>query len=252
MEDSQVNSVGKGSPLQRVLIALFARPVLAVAFQSIFALVFLLSGSQEPWRRGADWWVLGITLVNITCLILLSRFMKVEHLQLRSLWRWDKTERQADLKWLALSLVVSGPLVFMPNFVIGNMLWGSAQVGADLSFRALPVWTAVGLLIVFPVTQALAELTTYFGYVMPRLEKIMQNRMVPFIITSIVLALQHVFLPLLIDWKFVIWRALMFIPFAFWVGFLIKKRPTLLPYMMIVHGFIDASLPVMILVASMA
>ena len=37
-------------------------------------------------------------------------------------------------------------------------------------FRPLPMW-AILLGFLFPITIAFAELPTYFGYVMPRLEK---------------------------------------------------------------------------------
>jgi hypothetical protein len=42
----------------------------------------------------------------------------------------------------------------------------------------------------------------------------------------------------------------MFLPFALWMGFIVYRRPTTLPYLVIAHGLIDASLPVMVLLAS--
>ena len=48
-------------------------------------------------------------------------------------------------------------------------------------------------------------------------------------------------MPLLLDLRFMSWRLLMFLPFAFMVGILLHWRPRLLPYMVIVHILIDAA-----------
>ena len=58
-------------------------------------------------------------------------------------------------------------------------------------------------------------------------------------------------LPLLFDWRFVAWRALMFLPFALWMGFVIHRRPTTLPYLVIGHALLDLSLPILVLIASL-
>lgn len=250
MQQSEGPSGGQ-VPVSRLLTALFARPVLAVLFQSIFALIYLVTGSDAAWRKGADWWILGLTLVNISSLLLVSVSLKKENLRLRDLWRFDRNSMRGDVLWLILALILSGPLGVIPNLLAGSLLWGDAQVGAEMSFRAIPVWGAVLILVVFPITQALAELAVYFGYVMPRLKQRVGSGSAALAISAIVLALQHVFLPLLFDWRFMVWRAVMFMPFAFWIGYLIKRRKTLLPYLMIVHGLIDASLPIMVLIASL-
>jgi hypothetical protein len=60
-----------------------------------------------------------------------------------------------------------------------------------------------------------------------------------------------VFLPLLFDWRFVVWRGLMFLPFAFWIGFAIFRRRSTLPFLAVAHGLLDASLPLLVLSASL-
>jgi hypothetical protein len=87
----------------------------------------------------------------------------------------------------------------------------------------------------------LAELPTYFGYSMPRLEGQTGRAWLAVALASGFLAIQHVALPLLFDGRFMTWRALMFLPFAFMVGILLHWRPRLLPYLVIVHILIDAA-----------
>jgi hypothetical protein len=236
----------------KLYLVLFSRIGLVLGIQLIIALFFYLFGVKNSWRMAADWWVAGLTLANILGLVIVTYSLKNESLNLRSLWELSKikTEKAKDIQWFFLAAIVSMPLAMLPNLLIGTALWGSSQIGADMMFRALPLWGAIAILLIFPITQGLAELTLYFGYVMPRLERYLKNSIWPLVICSSVLALQHVFMPLLFDWKFIAWRALMFLPFAFWVGFVIQRRPRTLPYMMVLHAFIDVSIPIMILVAS--
>ena len=46
-------------------------------------------------------------------------------------------------------------------------------------------------------------------------------------------------LPLILDGRFILWRALMFLPFALFLGLALKIRPSLLPYLVVCHFLID-------------
>jgi hypothetical protein len=61
------------------------------------------------------------------------------------------------------------------------------------------------------------------------------------LLAAFFLAAQHMFLPLILDGRFMLWRLGMFLPFALFAGLVIKLRPTLLPYFMIVHALADMS-----------
>jgi hypothetical protein len=229
---------------------LFVRSGLAIGFQILVAVVAWLVGSADPWRASADWWLGWFALANVANLALLRWLLHREGRQLRDLYRIRRQDLRADLRWVVLALVVAAPIGFLPNLLLGQALWGSAQVGQDLSFRALPVAAAVSLLMVFPIVQAAAELPTYFGYVMPRLAARYGWRSGALVLAAAVLSTQHIVLPFLFDWRFLVWRGLMFVPFALWVGFVIYRRPTALPYLAVGHGLLDASLPVMVVLVS--
>jgi hypothetical protein len=229
---------------------LFVRSGLAIGLQILVAGVAWLVGSADPWRASADWWLGWFAIASVANLGLLRWLLHREGRRLRDLYRIRRHDLRADLRWVALALVVAAPIGFLPNLLLGQALWGSAQVGQDLSFRALPLAAAVALLLLFPIVQAASELPTYFGYVMPRLGARYGWRTGALIVAAATLSTQHMFLPLLFDWRFLAWRGLMFVPFALWVGFVIYRRPGTLPYLAVGHGLLDASLPVMVVLVS--
>jgi len=202
---------------------LFLRSGLAVVAQAAVALAFLSSGDADPWRTAADWWLAWFGAVSVVNLLVMRYLLHREGRRLRDLYRFERVGRRTDLAWVAVALLVAGPVAMLPNIVIAQTLWGSAEVGADLSFRALPLLAAALLVIGFPVVHAMAELPTYFGYVMPRLEAMTGWRWRAMLIPALVLSTQHIVLPLLFDWRFVAWRALMFLPFAVWIGFVVGR-----------------------------
>jgi hypothetical protein len=46
---------------------------------------------------------------------------------------------------------------------------------------------------------------------------------------------------LIFDWGFMLWRFGMFLPFALFTGLVLKFRPALLPYFVIVHALMDVT-----------
>lgn len=79
---------------------------------------------------------------------------------------------------------------------------------------------------------------------MPRLFRVGESQTHPYLawmIASFFLAAQHMFLPLMFDSRFMLWRLGMFLPFAFLTGLFLKIRPSLLPYFVIVHALMDVT-----------
>jgi membrane protease YdiL (CAAX protease family) len=101
--------------------------------------------------------------------------------------------------------------------------------------------------MVFPITQGLVELALYFLYVMPRLDPRPFPNLRPLLLPGLMLGLQHFAVPLLFNPSFILWRALMYIPFAFAVGLILHWRPRLLPYLAIIHVLMDMSFAAMFL-----
>jgi membrane protease YdiL (CAAX protease family) len=103
-------------------------------------------------------------------------------------------------------------------------------------------------LIAFPISIALAELATYYGYLMPRLKSVLKKKWLAVLLPVIFLSIQHCCLPLIFDVKFLLYRGLMYFPFALLIGLAINKRPKLLPYFVILHGLMDLQAIIMLII----
>ena len=99
----------------------------------------------------------------------------------------------------------------------------------------------------FPITQGLVELPLYFRIRDTTTARAGYARRWALTLAALMLGLQHLAIPFLFDLRFITWRSLMFLPFAFLVGIVLQWRPRLLPYLAIVHVLMDLSFAVMLL-----
>jgi hypothetical protein len=229
------------------LILLFGRPALFVIVQAVFAVGYSIAGSPDAWDAAAAWWPYTVTVTNFICLAAMIYLFRAEG---KSYWQIFKIHREHVLKdvlvLLGLMLII-GPVSYFPNIILQGLLFEDPQITLDLLIRPLPYWAAYLGMILFAVTQGLVELPLYFAYVMPRLDGRRFPNLRPVILPALVLGIQHAAVPLLFDPRFITWRALMFVPFAFAAGILLHWRPRLLPYMAVIHFLMDLSFAAMLL-----
>ena len=179
-------------------------------------------------------------LANFVSIYLLMRVFNAEGKRYFEAIRFSRATVKTDLIWFFVSSLIGMPIASAPMNIAGAWIFGDPLTPTYMMFRPLPDW-AFALSFLFPLTIAFAELPTYFGYVMPRLAAQFRNGWLAWLIASLALAAQHMFLPLILDGGFMLWRLLMYLPFALFAGLMIKLRPTLLPYYMIVHALVDIS-----------
>ena len=110
-------------------------------------------------------------------------------------------------------------LVF-PFFILGaasatRIVYGSGQPPSFAGLadaRVLPLWGIIYSFSLWWLIWSPTEEMTYRGYAFPRFEVLCRNRSLAIGLVSFWWALQHVFLPFVLDWKFVLWRFLTFLP----------------------------------------
>jgi hypothetical protein len=227
-------------------LTLLSRSVFFLAFQALFALLFLILGNLQPWDASVAWWPIVAALANCASIFLLVNAFRSENKRFVDILRFQRENWKSDLGWLAVSILIGLPLAGGVMAPLATALFGDRMTPVLMMFRPLPLWTYV-LAFAFPLTIAFAELPTYFGYVMPRLEIQMQagfgkaSGWIAWLLAALFLAGQHCFLPFIPDGRFLLYRWGMYLPFALFTGLVMKFRPRMLPYFMILHVLMDIS-----------
>jgi len=249
--ESLMPKVANGQiPRRRAWFMLVLRSALSFALLLLLSAVYRLAGSDSPVSDSAAWWLWFVTAANIACLAWMVRFGRQEGLRLRDIYFASRATWKGDLAWFLLAGIVSAAVAMPPGTLLAQALWGDANFPTNLLFRPLPLWAIYPLFLLMPTTQALAELPTYWGYVAPRLRAAGINRWLVIGIIGFWLSIQHMFFSFQPDWRYNLWLAVKFLPFALWTGFVIDRRPTTLPYLMVLHFLLDATLPLLTLMVS--
>lgn len=227
------------SPLMLWLV-LLSRTLLFATFQILIAVALYFVNSTSPWDDSAGWWTFSALFTNLVSIMLLVWLFGQEKKCYLEILSFSRQTMWKDIGITFLTMIVLMPLSIFPNQWLTTWLFGSSEIAYSLFFRPLPLWAGL-VSVLFPITIAFSELPTYFGYVMPRLEKQSGNGWFAWGTASFFLAFQHITLPLILDWRFMLWRFGMFVPLALLLGVCLKIRPQLLPYFMIVHALLDMS-----------
>lgn len=221
-------------------LMLFSRSALFLIAQLLITLVLTLSGTANAWQESPRWWPFFAIFANIFSVFFLVKLIGSEGGRYLDLLRFSRKTWKKDLLWLLGTSVIGLPLAMAPMGNLATLLFGDPMAPINLMFRPLPTWAFV-LSFLFPLTIPFAELPTYFGYVMPRLSAQLKNGWAAWLISALVLGAQHCFLPLILEPRFILWRLGMYLPFALFAGLVLKLRPSLMPYMVIIHGLMDIS-----------
>ncbi len=235
-------SVRRQHAMMPLMLLLVSRMMLFLLFQSLIAL------AMGSWSRSEGYWLLTATLTNIVSIFFLVRLFRAESRNYLEIFRFRGDAFKKDiLIFLGLTLLC-GPVVFGPNYLLSGSLWSDPEIPFELMFRPIEKWLAILLAITFPVTIAFAELATYFGYIMPRLRAGFKSGVPELLLPVLFLSLQHMTLPFIPDLTFILYRAVVFFPFALLIGIAIYRRPSLFPYFAILHGIMDFGTAVMFLI----
>ena len=219
---------------------LVSRSVLFLIFQILIALILALTGTKSAWDESARYWTFLAFLANFVSLYLLVRLFRAEGKRFWDILRFSRTTWKMNLLWFVGFSVIGLPIAAAPREPLAAAIFGDPMIATNMLFHPLPTWAFI-LSFLFPLTIWFAELPTYFGYVMPRLEAQLKNGWLAWLIASFFLAAQHMFLPFILNSGYLLWRFGMFLPFALFTGLVLKFRPSLLPYFVIVHALMDVT-----------
>lgn len=224
-----------------ILTMLFSRLILFAVFQALIALLYVVNGQSSAWESSAAWWQITAALASLCSLAALQYFLRREGLGLKDLYHIEREYWKKDALTVLGLMVLAMIIAMLPNPLLSSWLFGDPEGAVPLLFRPLPTWAVWLNLIVFPISIALSELPIYMGYALPRIEALSGSAWKGIAAAGLMLAAQHITLPLLFDGRFILYRFAMYLPLALFMAIVLRWKPRLLPYMMIIHGLMDLS-----------
>ena len=231
-------------------ILLFGRILLFILIQSLFAFGLFLINDPTPWKSSGAFWMISVSIANLVCLATMTGLYRAQGKSYWDLFRISKENIKKDLLVLLPTLLITGPIAMLPNTLLANAIFGGPEATLAYLLQPVHMWIAIAGIILFPITQGATELGLYFMVAMPGISKpVDQNKPAvwAYLVCAFMLGIQHAAAPLHSDASYLLWRGLMFIPFALFIGFILRWRPRLLPYVAVVHMLMDLLFAVMVL-----
>jgi uncharacterized protein len=219
-------------------LMLFARAALAVAAQAVFAGIFALRSSPAPWHEAGPWLPVYASLIDAGCLVLLWRFTRWEGIRLIDLVGFERSRLARDLL-LGVALIP-----FCLAFIYGGVYAAGWLVYGTLTppylTGPLPLPAALYGILVFPFLWGITEQMTYNGYLLPRFQVLSGRTGLAVAVVAFVWSLQHAFMPLTFDPRFMAFRLLAPIPESVFVTLLYLRLRRLLP-LALSHALMDGA-----------
>lgn len=224
-------------------------PFIIPLFRSaLFVIVGLLFArlTNQTLGQASRWWSIICTICNVITIFLLVAICKSEGISYKKLIGYEKGQGNAKYTLLIIMLMLLLGMGGMYGF--GFMIYGYVPV---TMVQPIPVWLASINLIFLPLTVVFAELPLYFGYALNGIERVTGDKILSIVYPMFFYALQHSFIPLLYDWKHILFRFLSFLPLMFVLGIIYYKNRKLHP-LMIGHAVLDLATGAQILMTSIS
>jgi len=222
----------------------FLLPLFRSALFIVVGLLFVIISSKSL-EQASQWWVVICVICNIITIILLAVIFKNEGNSYKKIIRYEKENR--NIKETLLIVLVMFLLGIGGMYGFGFMIYGYVPV---TMMQPIPVWIAVVNILLLPITVIFAEMPLYFGYSLNRIEQVSNNKLLAICYPMFFYALQHSFIPLLFDFKHILFRFLSFLPLMIVLGIIYYKKKNL-TQLMIGHAMLDLATAVQILIISM-
>ena len=217
-------------------------PIRSVVYILIFVLGSLITGKELS--AISNWWTIVATIVNIFTIILLIVVSKKNDMTYWELINYQKGETKAGQVVLISIVVLVGGMGVM--YLAGFLCYGKIPYAPPMMIAPVMKLLAIINFFLLPVTTAFAEDGLYLGCGV----NMIKNKTLGIIIPAFFYALQHCFIPTLIDGRYIIYRFLSFLPLTIILCYYYQRKRNPVP-IMVGHAIIDMITGLEVLATSM-
>lgn len=218
----------------------FLLPLRCVLFLAAFLLISLIS--QLPYSSISKWWTPIAIVCNFITIAILYLFARKKGLNYRKLLNYEKGKTKAGTAILIIVLTVVVGMCGL--YLAGLICYGAFPYLDKTMVEPIPLWLAIIVLLLLPLSTTLAEDGLYLGYAV---NTATTNKWVNVSLAAFFYALQHSFIPFLPDGIFILYRFLSFLPLTVLICLWYNKNRNPLPFM-IGHFILNIATAVQILI----
>ena len=216
-------------------------PIRSIMFILIFVIGSLIVNKNIS--DISNWWSIVASIVNIITILLLVFISKKMNISYAKLINYEKGKTK--IKEIVIMCIITLSLSSIGMYLSGFICYGKLPYFAPMMATPIPVFLAIINFIVLPLTVPFAEDALYLGCGVNNIKK----QKLAIIIPAFFYALQHSFIPLLFDFKFIIYRFLSFLPLTIIFCYYYQKKKNIVP-IMIGHTIVEMASVVLVLVTS--
>ena len=220
----------------------FLLPIRCIIFTIIFIIASFITGKNL--NEITSIWSIVASAVNIFLILLLVLITR-KNGSYKKLINYEKGKTTAKQVILMIIIVITVGMSGM--YLAGFICYGKIPYLAPMMIAPIPLWLAIINFFVLPITTAIAEDGLYLGCGVNQIK----NKTSAIIVPAFFFALQHSFIPVLFDWKHIVYRFLSFFPLTIILCIHYRKHRNPLP-IMIGHAVIDVFTVAWILATSIS
>ncbi|MCR4684849.1 MAG: CPBP family intramembrane metalloprotease [Lachnospiraceae bacterium] len=200
----------------------------------IFLLIFLNASNLTGKELGeiSNWWTIVATVVNILTILLLVVIAKKNKMTYRDLINYKKgTTKVKQIVIISIIVLAVGT---GGMYLAGFLCYGVIPYAAPMMIAPIAKILAIINFFLLPVTTAFAEDGLYLGCGV----NVIGNQWAGIFIPAFFYALQHCFIPTLLDGRYILYRFLSFLPLTIILCWYYREKRNPVP-IMVGHALID-------------
>lgn len=200
----------------------------------IFLLIFLNASNLTGKELGeiSNWWTIVATVVNILTILLLVVIAKKNKMTYWDLINYKKgTTKVKQIVIISIIVLAVGT---GGMYLAGFLCYGVIPYAAPMMIAPIAKILAIINFFLLPVTTAFAEDGLYLGCGV----NVIGNKWAGILIPAFFYALQHCFIPTLLDGRYILYRFLSFLPLTIILCWYYREKRNPVP-IMVGHALID-------------
>jgi membrane protease YdiL (CAAX protease family) len=199
----------------------------------------------NPWVNSSKWWTVFGTITDIGCLTLILIFLKKENQRFWPIINFNYKNILRDIVVGIIFFLIIFPVTgILVSIFLTNVIYDGVSFDVlypdQIAGRILPTWAYYYSLLIWWPIWSFTEEVTYQGYSLPRLLIHFKNPFKVILLIGFFWSFQHCFFPLIFDWRYLLFRLIVFFPLVVGLIFAYLKTGRLVP-IIIAHYFMDFS-----------